>query len=226
MLPQLTIGHWHVATYVVAVGLAIFCGGALTLHRLARLPTPPERFAGIIALCVAAGLGGALLINGIPTTVIWLRSGVWTWNPGISVIGAVLAGGAAFALSCRLAAIPLGEALDLVVPGVVLGQAIGRLGCLAAGCCYGEETDSWLGVYLPDSHGEWANRYPTQLMSIGADLLILGILLVAERRWTRRRPEMLAALYFTLFAVKRFLMQYPARGRHDSVGRTHRHPGL
>jgi phosphatidylglycerol:prolipoprotein diacylglycerol transferase len=99
-----------------------------------------------------------------------------------------------------------------------LGQAIGRLGCFAAGCCYGRPTDSWLGMYLPDHDhdGIWMVRYPTQLMSATANLLIFFIVLAVERYGIRRAGKscgwpfdgFLTLLYIALFSLKRFAMAF------------------
>jgi phosphatidylglycerol:prolipoprotein diacylglycerol transferase len=95
-------------------------------------------------------------------------------------------------------------------------MAIGRLGCFAAGCCYGVATQSWLGLYLRDETGAWYTRYPTQLMSAGADLLIFFVLLFLEQ-WNRRRvyqsaPPFLDGYIFLTFVVlygaKRFFIQF------------------
>lgn len=56
-----------------------------------------------------------------------------------------------------------------IIPALSLGHGIGRIGCLLAGCCFGEVTDAWWGVYL---HG--AHRHPTQLLE-AMGLLALGI---------------------------------------------------
>jgi phosphatidylglycerol:prolipoprotein diacylglycerol transferase len=39
---------------------------------------------------------------------------------------------------------------DAFAPGLALGHAIGRLGCFAAGCCYGKPTSAWWGVTFTD----------------------------------------------------------------------------
>jgi len=44
------------------------------------------------------------------------------------------------------------------LPGLILGHAIGRVGCFMAGCCFGIETDSLLNVFLHQAH-----RHPVQL---------------------------------------------------------------
>ena len=52
------------------------------------------------------------------------------------------------------------DTISLMLP-LVLG--IYRIGCMLNGCCHGLETDSFLGVVLPDDFGIWARRYPTQI---------------------------------------------------------------
>lgn len=114
--------------------------------------------------------------------------------------------------------IPLGRAMDLGTLPVPLGLTIGRLGCAAAGCCYGNLTDSWLGAYLPDHNGIWASRYPTQLMSAAVNLLIFLTLLAVERYGQRRLGSreghgwpfdgFLALLFISLYCLKRLLIGF------------------
>ena len=46
----------------------------------------------------------------------------------------------------QLRGMPVLDTLDAFVPGIALGHGIGRLGCFAAGCCYGRETSVPWGV--------------------------------------------------------------------------------
>ena len=71
---------------------------------------------------------------------------------------------------------PLGKTLDsaAIVLAVILG--ITRIGCFLNGCCYGLVTAGFGGIYLPDVYGEWAYRYPTQLMLLALDsALFIGL---------------------------------------------------
>ena len=107
-------------------------------------------------------------------------------DAGSAFLGALIGGIAAGWLWFRGVGISTGRAFDLWVVPAPVGQAIGRLGCLAAACCHGKPTDSWLGLHLPDHDGFWAVRFPTQLLSAAADLLIFLILLRLERALARR----------------------------------------
>lgn len=48
---------------------------------------------------------------------------------------------------------------NLLMPGIALGHAFGRVGCFFAGCCYGAVTDSALGVRFPAGSSA-ARRFP------------------------------------------------------------------
>ena len=104
------------------------------------------------------------------------------------LIGALVVGLLAYSIFYRLKRVPLSRALDVIVVAIPLGQAIGRLGCLAAGCCYGKITTSPLALILPDASGFWAPRYPTQLQAARGSILTFFILLGLERWLQRQAP--------------------------------------
>jgi len=113
-------------------------------------------FAPAFDAGIAAGIGSLLNVT---------RGGLVVFG---SLIGAVV-GLVAFALVRRL---PLPALCDLVVPSFALGQAIGRIGCLLNGCCFGGECD------LP-----WAVTFPIDSPPYLAQLdrgLQFGLLLSAE----------------------------------------------
>lgn len=88
------------------------------------------------------------------------------------------------------------QTLWAMLPAVTLGHAIGRIGCLLAGCCYGNVTDLWWGIEL---HG--AHRHPTQaLESLG--LFILAFFLLKARASLKS-----FALYFIGYGILRFAIE-------------------
>ena len=88
------------------------------------------------------------------------------------------------------------QTLWAILPALTLGHAIGRIGCLLAGCCFGSITDLWWGIEL---HG--AHRHPTQaLESVG--LFLLAILLLKSK--ASLRP---LALYFIGYGLLRFVSE-------------------
>jgi phosphatidylglycerol:prolipoprotein diacylglycerol transferase len=96
---------------------------------------------------------------------------------GWCIQGMILGAGVAAGLLYLLLRVPVGSALDAAAPGLMLGMAVGRLGCLFAGCCGGPPTAAPWGVWSSDQH-MGARRVPTQLIE-AATSFILGVLTLA-----------------------------------------------
>lgn len=97
--------------------------------------------------------------------------------------------------------VPTIDSIALVLP---IFEGVYRIGCLLNGCCYGMKTTSFLGLYLPDVHGVWAVRYPTQLFYI---LLGFGLFfLLWHYRKKKRFKGELVFLYLFGYGIGRFLI--------------------
>ena len=114
--------------------------------------------------------------------------------------GALLFGFPAVVGLAYLWRMPFWRLADLVVPGLALGQAIGRIGCLAYGCCYG------LPVHLPHLATGVTWTYPTQTMHALANLLTMAILLALDRPRTKPFDGFLTLMYALLFSTQRYLI--------------------
>jgi phosphatidylglycerol---prolipoprotein diacylglyceryl transferase len=101
------------------------------------------------------------------------------------LIGAVLA---AFVF-LRLRRIDFWAVADAAAPSIALGQSIGRLGCFAAGCCWGKECHLPWAITFTSEVAEHnvgvplgVPLHPTQLYEAVGTLLLCGLLLFFERR--------------------------------------------
>ena len=127
--------------------------------------------------------------------------------------GGLLLALAASAWYLRRAKLPGWNVADLCAPGIALGQAIGRLGCLSAGCCYGKPTSLPWGIsftsrYAFDNVGVPLNTplHPVQLYeSIGALALFL---LLLWRLKHRRFTGQIILEYLILYAGLRFVIEF------------------
>jgi phosphatidylglycerol---prolipoprotein diacylglyceryl transferase len=227
MLPILEFGPWRLPTYSLLAALGLLVAGMYGFHRLLRLQRPQGIILRGFALALGVGALGPFLVYALPR----LRHMLWPNSPqpteGLSIIWALVGGTLAAAAYCLKYRLPLARALDLGLLPVPLGLAIGRLGCYAAGCCAGKPTDSWLGVYLRNADGVWAVRYPAQLWSVAADLLIFVTLVAVERcgeqrasREARARPSdgRLALLFLGLYSLKRFLVAFVRESAVPLIG--------
>ena len=105
-----------------------------------------------------------------------------------------------------------------MIPSVALAQGLGRVGCFLAGCCYGRETDSCLGVVFTNSDfaPNGVKVLPTQLFMAGGDLILMAILLwYASKRPMRGKTS---ALYLMLYSIGRFAIEFLRNDDRGTVG--------
>jgi phosphatidylglycerol:prolipoprotein diacylglycerol transferase len=108
---------------------------------------------------------------------------------------------------------PLWSVTDAFAPGIALGHVIGRLGCFFAGCCYGKATDvpwavTFSSTYAAQNVGTPLNvaLHPTQLYEAGAELVILGLLLLLERKGRPFAGRTFWS-YMLMYGVTRFVIE-------------------
>lgn len=142
------------------------------------------------------------LIFSTPDQVLYYAKEVNFWLGG----GFVFYGGLVFVAIFSFLFFKLRKDLEiknlgLLIPGVTLGHAIGRLGCFLAGCCYGSETDSVFSI-----HSNGHDRFPVQLIE-SAGLLFLFF--VSKRILNRKDAQARAiVVYLYGYATLRFFNEF------------------
>ena len=130
------------------------------------------------------------------------------FSDGFVVYGGIILGVLTAYLYCRANRLNFAKWADLCLPSVALAQGFGRLGCFLAGCCYGKETASALGITF--RHSEFApnnvSLFPTQLMSSALNFLHFLVLVTLSRH--TKKPGTVAKLYLILYSAGRFLLEF------------------
>ena len=126
------------------------------------------------------------------------------------LMGGVAVGAGAFVFYARRHRLPVLALADAIVAPLALAQALGRLGCFSAGCCYGTPTDAWFGVTFtnPDAYAQTGvplgvPLVPTQLLEAGGDLLIAALTTFLWRRRDGRGDGAILAVYLVTYAILR-----------------------
>ncbi len=138
--------------------LAIVVGLAVTWVRCKQIDYPFDPVLSLSFWMIVFGIGGARIFYLVqkrhqitvdaPADAIKLL--VDMTQGGLVVYGAVIGGVAALLVIVFLKKLPLLKITDIIAPGMIIGLAIGRIGCLMNGCCFGGlcEIDQ-IGIQFP-----------------------------------------------------------------------------
>lgn len=204
-----------IASYGVMLACALWVGGLGTLLAARRAGMELGAVISTLGLAIAGGFGGAVLTHALAQLVRAGSLQAFANAPssllGLSVLGALLGGTGALALCSRELGVSAAVLLDLAVPWVALAQAVGRIGCLLGGCCYGVASNGWLAVHYDEHAPGFASfaRHPWPLYEAAA--LLLLALFFARLRDVHARPGARAASYLGLYALVRLTLE-PLRG--------------
>lgn len=218
MFPELfSLGPVTVYTYGVVLAAAYLLGLQLAMRRAKARGLDPNRALDLgIAIIVSALIGAKLLL-------VLVDFDHFRENPreifSIVRAGGVFYGGLIAAVLVafwymRRHRMPLWTTTDIFAPGISLGHAVGRLGCLAAGCCYGHPTHLPWGITFTNPAAA-ANvgtplgvaLHPTQVYESVVELGILAFLLLTEKKG-RPFPGRTFWAYLLLYGISRFVIEF------------------
>ncbi len=128
-----------------------------------------------------------------------VASSFW-FGGGFVFLGGLLGALLYFFIGIRLGWFKFRE-VRLLVPGIALGHAVGRVGCFLAGCCYGGEYHGVGAVYMHHAY-----RYPVQLIEAFFLLVLGGVLLKVALK--RKSGHSLLKIYLISYAVMRFILEF------------------
>jgi phosphatidylglycerol:prolipoprotein diacylglycerol transferase len=144
--PAITIGL-AIRGYGIFLVCAIVSGFALAIFRAPCIGLTSDQVISLGFWMILVGIAGARVFYVIQKSDVFLANGasfgqlmlavVDMTKGGLVVYGSLIGGMIAGVAYLKFNKLPLAKTADLIAPGMALGLAIGRLGCLMNGCCYG-----------------------------------------------------------------------------------------
>lgn len=217
MNPVLTVipGVLAVHAYAFFMSAGFAAGSLLALRRARLIGLEEDRVLSLLIGIFLASLFGARAFFVWEAWAYYVPR-MWEipmiWRGGLSFYGGLIGGLLAVAAGSLRMGLPVCAMLDLMVPSVAIGHALGRVGCMFHGCCFGKMTDSPFGVAFSDG----LLRHPTQAYE-GAALAVLFVLALIGQEWPRkaRAEGALVGWYLTTYGAVRFGLELL---RDDMVG--------
>jgi phosphatidylglycerol:prolipoprotein diacylglycerol transferase len=202
-----TVGPIVVGWYGIMVALAVITLVSWALYSVKK--DPRLNYDVVINAALVGIPAGVIVSRALHVIDLWdyyiANPGKIIGGEGLSIWGAVLGAALGIWLFNRFSKkFSFGHLADVIAPGIILAQAIGRVGCTLNGCCYGKTTDlPWAIVYTnPSTHGPVGIPvHPTQIYEIIFNLMVFGMLLLLRKRV--RADGSLFLIYLISYSVWR-----------------------
>lgn len=209
-----TCGPVIIYSYGLMVATAWIVATWLALNRAEASHIGRDTIINLSFCLLISGIAGARTLYIVlhireylqrPSEMIMLHHG------GLVFFGGLIGGAFTGIWFLKKNRLPVWKVADVLIPYVALGQAIGRIGCLLNGCCYGKPTTGWFSLSSPERF--YPSLHPTQIYSA---LNALAIFLIT--RFFQDRPHrdgQIFLSYCMLYSFTRFFIEF-LRGDNPS----------
>jgi phosphatidylglycerol:prolipoprotein diacylglycerol transferase len=215
----------RIGSYGLLFGLAVVAAG-LWVQRLGREVDPKAPWMDMYFTTIVSGFVGAKLTNlliVLPDLAAGRASLLGVLQGGGVWLGGVVAGFAACTIAVRRHGLPPGQVVNLAFVAIPFAHAIGRVGCLLGGCCFGSRCSLPWAVTYTDPIAHQVNGtplgvplHPTVIYEALAELANFG---VCYGLWRRKSAGWTIALtWMGLYGVERFLLEFLRSDPRGAVG--------
>ena len=201
-----TIGSVEVRWYGIMIAMAVAVVALWTVRAAGkRADISYDTVFTAVLIGIPSGIVFARLLHVVDRWDYYIQNpGQIIGGGGLTAYGGVLGAALGVWVYSRFSKLQFGYFADMVAPGIILAQAVGRVGCTINGCCYGVATSlPWGIIYTsPDSFAPLGVAiHPTTVYEMIWNLMVFGVLLKLRGRF---KPDgSLFLIYLSLYSVWR-----------------------
>ena len=215
------IGNYPIRAYGTTIAIAILLAMGMTAYMAKQERKYEEHVSGLVIWAILGAIIGARFWQ-----VFFFEWAYYSqhlneifaiWNGGMSIQGGLVGGFAGGGLYTWRNKIRFWEMADIAAPGIILGQAVGRIACLLNGDAFGSPTGSNFGLVYPEgtyAYDVYGSQplWPAEVWEGQWDLVVLALLFLIKMR--RVPTGYLFLSYNLLYSLGRFLLEF-LRGDTD-----------
>ena len=217
----ISVGWFNVYSFGLLLAVSFLAAIYISSYRAKRFGLNPQNILDLAVYVILAGVIGSRLLYVVfhleeYNSIVDIFA---LWQGGATLYGGFLLAiftAYVYAVKKNIGFLLLG---DILSPALALGIMVTRVGCYLSGCCFGKPTEHALGVVFPpesaagafarglaSSAGEVVHLHPTQLYASFFGIVTFAILMLGEKKLTKRGATFGALL--ALYGVFRFTLDF------------------
>jgi prolipoprotein diacylglyceryl transferase len=217
-IPSPSSGVWHLGPIPLrAYAFGIIIGALLALWIGEKRFTARGGRSGLIGdvaiWAIPFGIIGARIYHVVTDPELYFGEGreaieaLYIWQGGLGIWGAISGGALGAWIACRRYGVEFSAVADALAPGLLVAQAVGRLGNYANQELFGKPTDQpWAleidAAHRPPGYEQFATFHPTFLYEMIWNLAAAALLIAIDRR-VKLTSGRAFALYVMLYTAGR-----------------------
>lgn len=224
MLPVLfKIGNFPIHSFGVMMIIAFLVGLLIARKRAPNFGIDPNKISDMTFWVLILSILGARVAFILQELPYYLKHKDQLFSiqfAGLTSFGGVIVALLVMVYWAKKHGWPVRTVLDVIAPAGLVGHAIGRVGCLLNGCCYGGVCPPNLpwGIHIhdPQHEGLTALMHPAQIYDSLMVLAFTGFLLWVEKRGHQARGQVFA-LALAGYGLSRFIYEFWRAGTDAQV---------
>ena len=211
------IGIFQISWYSVFIFLGIFIGGAFLFREARKFKIPEDFLSNLVFWTIIFGLIGARLYFVAFNFELYENNLIdifKTWEGGLAIHGGILFGFIFILIYTLKYKVKTFRILDIAVPGLIIGQAIGRWGNFINQEAFGGEVSRKFleSLFIPDfiidrMYIRGAYYHPTFLYESLWCLIGFIIILLIRKFYRYLKTGQLTGVYFMWYSLGRFFIE-------------------
>ena len=209
MYPDKILVLFHLYGLMIGVGI-LACFSILYLY--GKKEKIEESFMDFVfyntIVAIALGFGAAALFQATYNYIENPEAG-FDFGSGITFIGGLIGGVISFlvgyAIFRKRFKTRLVDIISFIPCCILIAHAFGRVGCLFAGCCHGEKTTAWYGIFMHTVEFGYAKVVPTQLFEA---LFLFALFAICFILVWKKKFKHNMSLYLIAYGIFRFLLEF------------------
>ena len=206
--------------YGIITALALLTGFTVAYFIARYRGQKQDEVLNFALIAVVVSLLGARFVHILANLSFYIENPIYIFafrRGGLAAQGAILGGLITLIIFCRIRKLTFWQWADIYMPGLILGQAIGRWGNFINQEAFGRPTSLPWAIYIdpanrPYDYASYEFFHPTFLYESIANFLLFGILMLMHRYYKKRpgrNPDgLIMAAYLGIYSIYRTFIEY------------------